>query len=136
MNFTFTGVEHEFEKIAVYEITEASEYDGEPPCNIRYELLVNKAYQQAILITQYRYEGEPGYYSAPEVVNTIVNREAFKMLTDALNTRQRTTVRITSVYGTTADYTIIKGIYSEDIEELATVLDKVKSSNSKYEAWQ
>lgn len=81
----------------------------------KHGLFVNKLRKKSILLSQYRYKGEPDYFKTEEVLLSIPG-ENYEALEDSIIKNPKpSAIYIFQLCGDTPNYRVVHGEYFEDI---------------------
>ena len=114
----------DFSLVAIDTRTETDE--GGVAYTAKHGLYVNKEHKKSILLSQYRYKGEPDFYKVEEVLSSIPGENYEALVKSITENPTPSAICISQVYGTTADYKVVYREYFEDINGVIHFFKGVK----------
>ena len=119
MNIGIKGINHDFECVAIEDCNKANRW-----------LFINATRKQSLFIEAIKDNEDDKIASAAgDVINALVNPDAFDQLCELLNTEDNVTVNISQVPYTTADYLAVRNRYIDKLNDCVTFFAKRKPTN-------
>jgi uncharacterized protein involved in tellurium resistance len=116
----------DFDLVAIDKRLETDE--GGEEYTVKYGLYINKQRKKSILVSMYRYEGEPDFEKVEKVLSSIPADRYKELELSITKNPAASAIYISEVYGTTGDFKVIYDEYFEDINEAIVFLWEIKDS--------
>ena len=116
MEINIKGINHSFKCVAVEDCSEANRW-----------VFINSSRKQSLFIEAIKENKDDKV--AEDVINALVNPDAFNQLCELLNAEDNVTVNISQVPYTTADYLAVRNRYIDKLNDCVTFFAERKPIN-------